>query len=329
MTIAFFSAQTYEKPFFDLATQHIDLKIKYIKAGLSAETAILAQDCEIACIFVNDHADAAALKALRELDIKLLALRCAGYNQVDLPKAKELGITVVRVPAYSPYAVAEHTIALMLTLNRHTHKAYNRVRESNFALDGLLGFDMHGKTVGLIGLGKIGVITAQILAGFGCKLLGYDMVESEEAKAVGVTFVPLDDLLAQADIITLHCPLTPQTKHLINARSIKLVKPGVMIINTSRGALIDGAAAIEGLKNKQIGYLGMDVYEEEGDLFFRDLSEQVIQDDVFMRLSTFPNVLITGHQAFFTSNALTNIANTTIQNVLDWQDCRPLTNQVL
>jgi D-lactate dehydrogenase len=329
MTIAFFSAQTYEKPFFDLATQHTDLKIKYIKAGLSAETAILAQDCEIACIFVNDHADAAALKALRELDIKLLALRCAGYNQVDLPKAKELGITVVRVPAYSPYAVAEHTIALMLTLNRHTHKAYNRVRESNFALDGLLGFDMHGKTVGLIGLGKIGVITAQILAGFGCKLLGYDMVGSEEAKAVGVTFVPLDDLLAQADIITLHCPLTPQTKHLINARSIKLVKPGVMIINTSRGALIDGAAAIEGLKNKQIGYLGMDVYEEEGDLFFRDLSEQVIQDDVFMRLSTFPNVLITGHQAFFTSNALTNIANTTIQNVLDWQDCRPFTNQVL
>lgn len=329
MTIAFFSAQTYEKPFFDLSTQNTNLKIKYIKAGLSVETAILAQDCEIACIFVNDHADAAALKALRELDIKLLALRCAGYNQVDLPKAKELGITVVRVPAYSPYAVAEHTIALMLTLNRHTHKAYNRVRESNFALDGLLGFDMHGKTVGLIGLGKIGIITAQILAGFGCILLGYDMVESEEAKAVGVTFVPLDDLLAQADIVTLHCPLTPQTKHLINAQSIKLVKPGVMIINTSRGALIDGAAAIEGLKNKQIGYLGMDVYEEEGDLFFRDLSEQVIQDDVFMRLSTFPNVLITGHQAFFTSNALTNIAQTTIQNVQDWQACYPLTNQVL
>jgi len=245
----------------------------------------------------------------------LVALRSAGFNHVDLQAAAELGIAVVRVPAYSPYAVAEHAVGLMLALNRKFHRAYNRVREGNFSLDGLLGFDMHGKTAGIVGTGKIGTVVATILKGFGCRLIGYDPYPSDAARELGVEYVSLDDLIGQADIITLHLPLTPETHHLIGAEAIAKMKPGAMLINTSRGALLDTAEVIEGLKSGQVGALGLDVYEEEEELFFEDLSGTVIQDDTFARLLTFPNVLITGHQGFFTREALSAIAETTIANI--------------
>jgi D-lactate dehydrogenase len=245
---------------------------------------------------------------------KLIALRSAGYNHVDLNAAKDLGLIIVRVPAYSPYAVAEHAVGLILSLNRKIHRAYNRVREGNFSIDGLLGFDLHGKTVGVIGTGKIGIIFATIMKGFGCKIIAFDPYPNDEAKQV-LSYTTLADLFSMSDIISLHCPLTPDTHHIMNTETIRQCKPGVMIINTSRGALVDAQAAIEGLKNQYIGYLGLDVYEEEADLFFEDFSEKVIQDDIFSRLLTFPNVLITGHQAFFTEEAIRNIAETTITNI--------------
>jgi len=328
MTIAFFSAQDYDKPFFDKVCHPAVWEQNYLPAPLTANTAALADGCEVACIFVNDQADAHALEALHKAGVKLLALRCAGYNQVDLAAATKLGIQVVRVPAYSPYAVAEHTLALMLTLNRRTHKAFNRVREGNFYLGGLLGFDMNGRTVGLIGLGKIGLVTAKIMLGLGCDVLGYDVFPSEEAKVMGVKQVEMDELLSKSDVVSLHCPLTPDTHHLINEVSLAKMRTGVMLINTSRGALIDSQAAIEGLKSGKIGYLGLDVYEEEAHLFFRDLSERVLQDDVFARLLSFPNVLITGHQGFFTQDALGNIANTTALNIGQWADGFALENEV-
>lgn len=324
MRISFFSATPSDIRAFQPAFEAQGWQVDFHIVGLEERTAPLAQGADVVCIFVNDKATASALEVLANKGVKLLALRCAGYNQVDLQKAKALGIKVMRVPAYSPYAVAEHSVALMLTLNRKTHRAFNRVREGNFALEGLLGFDMYGKTAGLIGLGKIGVCTAKILKGFGCKVLGVDKYPSEEAIASGVEFVSIATLLQESDIVSLHCPLTPETHHLINAKSLEQMKNGVMLINTSRGALIDTQAAIEGLKHGKIGYLGLDVYEEEADLFFRDLSEKVIQDDVFMRLLTFPNVLITGHQAFFTSNAVGNIVDTTCQNILDYQSVEDL-----
>jgi D-lactate dehydrogenase len=245
----------------------------------------------------------------------VVALRCAGYNNVDVAAATRLGITVVRVPAYSPHAVAEHAIALILTLNRQIHRAYNRVREGNFALDGLLGFDLHGRTVGLIGTGRIGVVAARILTGFGCTLLASDPAQDPQALALGVRYVALDELLSTSDIISLHAPLTSTTRHLIDAAAIARMKPGVMLVNTSRGALVDTRAVIDGLKSERIGSLGLDVYEEEADLFFADLSSTVIRDDVFARLLTFPNVVITGHQAFFTREALAAIARTSLENL--------------
>ena len=259
---------------------------------------------------------------------RLIALRCAGFNNVDLKAAAELGMTVVRVPAYSPYAVAEHTVALILTLNRKLHRAYNRVREGNFSLDGLLGFDLHGRTVGIVGTGKIGRIVGQILQGFGCKILAYDLYPNPEFEASGAQYVEPLELAAKSDIITLHCPLTPETHHIVNAETINYIKPGVMLVNTSRGALIDTKAIIDGLKSKKIGYLALDVYEQEEDLFFEDLSNEVIQDDVFQRLLTFPNVIITGHQAFFTENALKNIAETTLSNITDFEKGKSCPNQV-
>lgn len=328
MTIAFFSAQDYEQPFFNQVTTAHGWNIRYLPAPLTADTAALAHGCEVVCIFVNDKADAAALVALHQMGVRLLALRCAGYNQVDLETAKALGMQVARVPAYSPYAVAEHTLALILTLNRRTHKAFNRVREGNFYLGGLLGFDLNGRTVGLIGLGKIGLVTAKIMIGLGCKVLGYDPNVSEEASAMGVQQVTLEELLSSSDIVSLHCPLMPATHHMINEASIRKMKPGVMLINTSRGGLVDTQAVIEGLKSGQIGYLGLDVYEEEAHLFFRDLSERVIQDDVFMRLLSFPNVLITGHQGFFTQDAMENIADTTAHNIAQYQQGVVLDNAV-
>jgi D-lactate dehydrogenase len=267
------------------------------------------------CAFVNDRLDGAVLESLAGAGTRLVALRSAGFNHVDVEAAKRLGLTVVRVPAYSPYAVAEHTVALILALNRKICRAYARVRDGNFALDGLLGFDMHGRSVGIVGTGKIGAIVTRILAGFGCRLLAHDLVPNAACQELGAPYVALDELFAQADIITLHAPLTPATRHLVDARAIDLMKPGVMLVNTGRGALVDTPAVIAGLKRGQIGSLALDVYEEEEGLFFQDFSTQVIQDDVFARLLTFPNVLITGHQGFFTRDALGAIATTTLENL--------------
>jgi D-lactate dehydrogenase len=267
------------------------------------------------CAFVNDDLHDPVLTALHASGVRLIALRSAGFNHVDVPKAFALGMTVARVPAYSPHAVAEHAVAMMLSLNRKMHRAHARVREGNFALDGLLGFDMHGRTVGIVGTGKIGAVVARILTGFGCRILAYDVAINRECTELGVHYRSLEELWAQSDIVSLHAPLTGDTRHMIDAAAIAQMKPGVMIVNTSRGALVDAAALIEGLKSGHVGYLGLDVYEEEEQLFFRDLSAQVIQDDVFARLLTFPNVLITAHQGFFTREALRAISETTLANV--------------
>lgn len=313
MRIAVFSTKPYDRRFLDQAnqTQH---ELTYFDPQLTAETAPLAAGFEAVCAFVNDKLDAPVLQLLHGNGTRLIALRSAGFNNVDLPEAERLGMTVVRVPAYSPHAVAEHAVALVLSLNRMTFRAYNRVREGNFSLDGLLGFDLYGKTVGVVGTGKIGLIFADIMYGFGCKVLAADPYPSPDAKAF-VEYVSLEHLLETADIISLHCPLTPETDHLIDAEAIARMKDGVMVINTGRGRVIDTKAVIDGLKSGKIGRLGLDVYEEEEHLFFQDLSQRVIGDDQFMRLTTFPNVLITGHQAFFTTEALTNIATTTIANI--------------
>ncbi|WP_035558721.1 2-hydroxyacid dehydrogenase [Hymenobacter sp. IS2118] len=330
MNVTFFNTKQYDQQFFEQvnADDAHGHALRFLDVPLNAHTAVLAKGADAVCVFVNDRVDAEVLQHLAHAGVRLLALRCAGFNNVDLGAAASLSMPVVRVPAYSPYAVAEHALALILTLNRKTHRAYNRVREGNFALTGLMGFDLHGRTVGLIGLGTIGLVAARILKGFGCRVLGYDVKNNAEAGEIGVEFVDLDTLYAQADIISLHCPLTPQTHHLINEAAIAKMKPGMMLINTSRGAIIDTKAVIEGLKNERIKYLGLDVYEEEGDLFFEDCSDKVIQDDVFMRLLSFNNVLITGHQAFFTSDALHNIAQITLQNISDFEQGRALTNAV-
>jgi D-lactate dehydrogenase len=315
MKISFFSTQPYDRTYFERFKG--ELQIRFLEPQLDETTVNLAQGSHAVCVFVNDRLNAEVLEQLASMQIQLVALRCAGFNNVDIEAAKRLHITVVRVPAYSPYAVAEHALALMLTLNRKTHKAYNRVREGNFSLDRLTGFDMHGKTVGVVGTGKIGQVMCAILLGLGCRVLAFDLVAHAPTEALGVTYVPLIDLLEQSDIITLHCPLNEHTKHLINETSIARMKPGAMLINTSRGGLIDTRAAIHGLKSGQIGYLGLDVYEQEEKLFFHDLSENVIQDDRILRLLSFPNVLITAHQGFFTDEALTQIARVTIQNIQD------------
>ena len=328
MKVAVFSTKAYDRRFLEAANADRRHELVFFEARLTADTAVLATGFPAVCVFVNDQLDEKTLKALSEQEIRLIALRSAGFNHVDLTAATELGLTIVRVPAYSPYAVAEHAIGLILTLNRKIHRAYNRVREGNFSLDGLLGFDLHGKTVGIVGTGKIGVIVAQILKGFGCQLLTYDLYPNPECEALGAKYVELPELFAASDIITLHCPLTPETYHLINDQALEQMKPGVMLINTSRGALVDTEAVIGALKSRKIGYLGLDVYEQESDLFFEDLSEEVIQDDVFQRLLTFPNVLITGHQAFFTENALKNIAETTLSNITDIEQGRPCPNQI-
>lgn len=315
MKVIVFSTKSFDRQFLDAANAGAGHELSYLDVRLSAATAPLAAGADAVCAFVNDQVDRATLEVLAGLGIRLVALRSAGFNHVDLAAARDLGITVARVPAYSPYAVAEHTVAMMLSLNRNIHRAYNRVREGNFALDGLLGFDMRGRTVGVVGTGTIGIEVARILAGFGCKVLGHDPQRSEAFTALGGSYVELPTLFAQSDIITLHCPLNPGTRHLIDAAAIAAMKRGVMLVNTSRGAVIDTRAAIAGLKSGAIGHLALDVYEEEGDLFFENLSDQMLQDDVFARLLTFPNVLITGHQAFFTVEALTAIAETTLLNI--------------
>ena len=317
MRVAVFSTRAHDRRTLAAAndaagTTH---ELNFLEAHLDASTAALAAGASAVCPFVNDRVDRPVLAMLREQGIGLVALRGAGFNNVDLHAAEEFGISVARVPAYSPWAVAEHAAALILALNRKIHRAYARVREGNFALDGLLGFDLHERTVGLVGVGRIGLVMARIMTGFGCRVIAWDPAPNADFEALGGRHVGLEELLSSSDIISLHCPLTPATRHLIDAAAVDRMKRGVMLINTSRGAVVDTRAMIDGLKKGKIGYLGLDVYEEEGDLFFEDLSDQPIQDDVFARLLTFPNVLITGHQAFFTAEALKAIADTTIANL--------------
>ncbi|WP_283391069.1 2-hydroxyacid dehydrogenase [Millionella massiliensis] len=327
--IAFFGTKPYDRESFDQANEAYGFDIRYFKGHLTPESAILAQGAAAVCIFVNDTADAAVIDALKEQGVPLIALRCAGFNNVDLDAAARDGITVVRVPAYSPYAVAEHAVALMLALNRKIHRAYWRTRDGNFALHGLMGFDMHGKTAGIIGTGKIARILIRILRGFGMEVLGYDLYPDEAfAREVGMRYVTLDELYAQSDIISLHCPLTEQTRYLIDSSAIERMKPGVVLINTGRGQLIHSQALIDGLKEKKIGAAGLDVYEEEGDYFYEDKSDKIIDDDTLARLLSFNNVIVTSHQGFFTREALANIAETTLSNIRDFTEGRPLANEV-
>ena len=318
----------HDRKFFDTASSAFHHELIYHEVRLSTATMELAKGFDCVCVFVNDQLDADVLQTLAREGLRVVALRCAGFNNVDLAVAEQLGIKVVRVPAYSPYSVAEHTAGLILTLNRNIHRAYSRVRDGNFALDGLLGFDLHGRTVGVIGTGKIGTVFAKIMSGFGCRVIGFDKFPSDDFRELGMEYVELSQLFAESDIISLHCPLTPETHHMINAASILQMKDGVMLINTSRGAVIDTQAVIAGLKTGRIGHLGLDVYEEEADVFFEDLSNQVIPDDTLSRLLTFPNVLITGHQAFFTQDALTQIAETTLQNISDLEGSEFCQNEV-
>jgi D-lactate dehydrogenase len=313
MKVAIFSTKGYDRQ--SLAAANRGHELVFFEPRLSQETSRLADGFEAVCAFVNDNLGAEVLEALAAGGTRLIALRSAGFNHVDLVAAERLGLIVARVPAYSPHAVAEHALGLILTLNRKIHRAHARVREGNFSLEGLLGFDIHGRTVGIIGTGKIGQIFARIMSGFGCTLLAFDPYPNKECEALGVRYASLPRLFKQADIISLHCPLTPETHHIIDEGALAQMKDGVMLINTSRGALIDTPAVIKALKSGKLGYLGLDVYEEEADLFFEDLSERVIHDDVFTRLLTFPNVVITGHQGFFTEEALKNIAETTIGNI--------------
>jgi len=315
MKVAVFSTEPYDREFLTAANVDAGHELTFYDLRLKAQTSVLADGFPAICAFVNDQLDAQVLPLLARNGVRLVAMRCTGFNNVDLRAAEQLKMTVTRVAAYSPYSVAEHAVALMLALNRRLYKAYNRVREGNFSLEGLLGFDLHGRTAGIMGTGKIGAVIARILHGFGCKVLAYDVTENPEIAAFGVRYVSKSELFAESDIITLHCPLVPATHHLIDSDALAKMKPGTMLINTSRGALIDTKAVIGALKSGQLGFLGMDVYEEEADLFYRDLSSRVIEDDIFSRLLTFPNVLITGHQAFFTRNALEAIAKETLHNI--------------
>lgn len=327
--IAFFGAKPYDIASFDKVNEKYNYDIRYYKGHLNPNNVVLTQDTDTVCIFVNDTADAAVIDAMVDNGVKLLALRCAGFNNVDLKAAKGK-LPVVRVPAYSPYAVAEYSLALMLSLNRKIHRAYWRTRDGNFSLNGLMGFDMHGKTIGIIGTGKIAKILIRLLKGFGMRILAYDLYpDMKFAGEEGISYVSLDELYRESDIISLHCPLTDQTKYMIDKDSIDKMKEGVMIINTGRGQLINTNDLIEGLKEKKIAAAGLDVYEEEGEYFYEDKSDKIIDDDVLARLLSFNNVIVTSHQAFFTKEALHNIAETTLQNIEDFRCHRPLVNEVI
>jgi D-lactate dehydrogenase len=330
MKIAVFSTKSYDRDSLTAANSVHNHELCFFETQFNCHTAPLAKGIPVICAFVNDEPNAEILKILAANGTRLLALRAAGFNNVDLKAAADLGITVVRVPAYSPYAVAEHTVAMILMLNRKLYRAYNRVRDDNFSLEGLLGFDLHGGTIGIIGTGKIGMVFAQIMHGFGCSLLGYDKFPNPQFGTIAnARYVELPELLAKSDVISLHCPLTPENHYLINAKTIAQMKPGVMLINTSRGGLVDTEAVIAGIKSSKIGYLGIDVYEQEADLFSEDLSGTIIQDDNFQLLKSFPNVVITAHQAFFTQNALQAIAQTTLANITEFEQGQVLTNQVI
>ena len=314
--VAFYDTKPYDHIFFDPHAKQAGIKLQYHEFRLSEANAVSAKGAAAVCVFVNDMVDEACLSALSEMGIKLVALRCAGFNNIDLEAAKSHGIKVVRVPAYSPYSVAEHTVGLLLTLNRKIHRAYNRVRELNFSLSGLVGFDLHGKTVGILGTGKIGKIAAQIFRGFGCKVLAYDLFPDPTwAEKHGVTYVSQAEVLSKSDIVSLHLPLNKESFHLLNADTISQMKKGAYLINTSRGKLVDSAAVIEALKSQHLGGVALDVYEEEEGVFFEDHSATALQDDVLSRLLTFPNVLVTSHQAFLTEEALHAIAETTVDSI--------------
>lgn len=323
MQALLFSSQHYDQDSFSSAPGATQLALHFQGARLTEDTAALAEGYEVVCAFINDDLSAPVLSRLKAGGTRLIALRSAGYNHVDLAAAKRLGLTVVRVPAYSPHAVAEHSVALILALNRRLHRAYNRTREGDFSLHGLTGFDLHGKTVGVVGTGQIGLAFARIMAGFGCQLLAYDPYPNPEVEALGARYLDLPELLRESRIISLHCPLTPQTRHLINPQSLASLQPGAMLINTGRGALVDTPALIDALKSGQLGYLGLDVYEEEAQIFFEDRSDLPLQDDVLARLLTFPNVIVTAHQAFLTREALAAIAATTLENIARWAAGNP------
>jgi D-lactate dehydrogenase len=329
MKITFFGIQPYDKESFDRINKQYGLDIIYHRSQLNCKNVPLAQGSDIVCIFVNDIADASTIEGLAKSGVKLIALRCAGFNNVDLDAARKFNIKVVRVPAYSPHAVAEYAIALMLSLNRKIHRAYWRTRDANFALHGLLGFDMYDKTIGIIGTGKIAKVLIHILKGFGMKIIAYDLYPDQSfAAKEQISYVTLEELYHQSDIISLHCPLTDQTRYMIDKHSIELMKPGVMIINTGRGQLINTEALIEGLKNKEIGSAGLDVYEEEADYFYKDTSDKILNDDILARLLSFNNVILTSHQAFFTREALDNIALTSLQNIQAFIEHKELINEV-
>ena len=319
MKIAFFDAKLYDKPGFDAYSAGTGLEIKYFETKLNADTVSLASGFDGVCVFVNDTLNETVVDALYALGVRAVALRCAGFNNVDI-RACFGKLRVFRVPAYSPYAVAEHAMALLLTVNRHTNKAYIRTRDFNFSLAGLTGFDLHGKTAGVVGTGKIGRTFAGICAGFGMRVLAYDKFPSPDS---GLSYVTLPELLAQSDVVSLHCPLTSETRHMIGAAAIAGMKTGVVIVNTSRGALIDTEALIDGLKRRKIGAACLDVYEEESELFYEDRSDSIIEDDVLVRLISMPNVIVTSHQAFLTKEALNNIAATTVDNLLKFQRGEP------
>lgn len=328
MKVAVFSTKPYDKNYFETYNISHKHELAFFDTNLNVQTTDLTREFDAVCVFVNDKLNDKVIQKLAKNNIKLIALRCAGFNNVDLDAAKKHNIKVTRVPAYSPQAVAEHALSLILTLNRKTHKAYNRIKEGNFSLNGLIGFDLHNKTVGVIGTGKIGIVFCRIMLGLGCKVVAYDVNPQEALKKDGVSYVSLDELYEKADIVSLHCPLMPATKHIVNDKSISKMKNSVMIINTSRGGLIDTEAVIKNLKEKKIGYVGIDVYEQEEEIFFEDRSEQIIEDDTLIRLISFPNVLITSHQAFLTDEALTEIAQTVLQNIEDFERNRPLVNEI-
>lgn len=326
MKLAIYSTKQYDRKYLEQVNQRFGYQLEFFDFMLTSRTAKTAEGCNAVCIFVNDDGGREVLEELAGMGIRLLALRCAGFNNVDLTAASELGIQVVRVPAYSPEAVAEHTVGLMLSLNRRIHRAYQRTRDANFSLEGLIGFNMHNRTAGIIGTGKIGIAAMRILKGFGMRLLAFDPYPNPQALELGAEYVDLPTLYANADVISLHCPLTPENHHLLNQAAFAQMKDGVMIVNTSRGGLIDSQAAIDALKQQKIGSLGMDVYENERDLFFTDKSNDVIQDDVFRRLSACHNVLFTGHQAFLTEEALTGISQTTLENLRQLANGEPCPN---
>jgi D-lactate dehydrogenase len=328
MEIAFFDTKPYDKEFFNAANQFFGMDIKYFETHLIPDTTLLAQNSRAVCIFVNDKVTKEVINNLSDQGIELIALRCSGYNNIDLKAAHQKNIRVVRVPSYSPYSVAEHAVGMMLCLNRNIHRAVFRTRENNFSITGLIGFDMHKKTAGIVGCGQIGSVIIQILKGFGMKVLAYDIDKSQIAKT-GAIYADLPTLYKESDIISLHCPLTPENMHMINKSSIDQMKEGVMLINTGRGALIDTTALIQCLKDRKIGMAGLDVYEEESKYFYEDLSTSFIPDDILARLQTFPNVLITSHQAFFTKEAMKNISQTTLENIKAYCDGKKLVNEVM